>query len=194
MAFPTPVNGQITDAVDEANPKVLGDAPAIAMGNLMVATSQALSNAAHNAVNAQQQSYVTSQAATTQGVSTLLSVDTATVGVGPAAEMARQMQAVAVASPAPNTAFTAVPNAAMAPQALDFADKLEAGGAAHWANAVREVMAAFTDALDGLQHLNQESNMAVLRQAALAATLVRMISAPEKLDEYEKMIEVIKAL
>ena len=78
MAFPTAVNDQITDSVTQANVKVLGDAPAIAMGNLFQATSQALANAAHNATNAQQQSYVTAQAATTMGVSTLFSLDTAT--------------------------------------------------------------------------------------------------------------------
>lgn len=47
----------------------------------MVATSQALSNAAHNATNNAQQSYVTMQASTTQAVSTLLVLDTATTGV-----------------------------------------------------------------------------------------------------------------
>ncbi|GAA0762339.1 RebB family R body protein [Ideonella azotifigens] len=81
MAFPTAVNSQITDSVSQVNTKVLGDSPAIAMGNLFVATSQALSNAAHNATNNQQQSYVTMQASTTQGVATLLAVDTASTGV-----------------------------------------------------------------------------------------------------------------
>jgi hypothetical protein len=81
MAFPTSINSQITDSVTQVNTKVLGDAPAVAMGNLFVATSQALSNAAHNATNNQQQSYVTMQTSTTQGVSTLLSVDTASTGV-----------------------------------------------------------------------------------------------------------------
>jgi hypothetical protein len=80
MAFPTAVNSQITDSVTQANTKVLGDAPAVAMGNLFVATSQALSNAAHNATNNQQQSYVTMQAVTTQGVATLLTLDTAATG------------------------------------------------------------------------------------------------------------------
>lgn len=84
MAFPTSVNSQITDSVSQVNTKVLGDSPAIAMGNLFVATSQALSNAAHNATNNQQQSYVTMQASTTQGVSTLLAIDTATTGVATA--------------------------------------------------------------------------------------------------------------
>ncbi len=46
MAFPTSVNDQITDSVTQANTKVLGDAPAIAMGNLYQATAQALANAA----------------------------------------------------------------------------------------------------------------------------------------------------
>lgn len=81
MAFPTAVNDQITDSITQANTKVLGDAPAIAMGNLYQATAQALANAAHNATNAQQQSYVTMQAATTQGVATLYAVDTAATGV-----------------------------------------------------------------------------------------------------------------
>lgn len=66
MAFPTSVNDQVTDSITQTNTKVLGDSPAIAMGNLFVATSQALSNAAHNATNNQQQSYVVMHAATTQ--------------------------------------------------------------------------------------------------------------------------------
>ncbi|XOD00735.1 RebB family R body protein [Burkholderia sp. 22PA0099] len=51
MAFPTAVNNQITDAVTQANVKVLGDAPALALDNLSPATSQALSNAIHNATS-----------------------------------------------------------------------------------------------------------------------------------------------
>lgn len=78
--YPTSVNSQITDSVTQVNTKVLGDAPAQSMGNLMMATSQALSNAAHNATTAQQQAGITMQAATVQGVSTLLSVDTASTG------------------------------------------------------------------------------------------------------------------
>jgi hypothetical protein len=81
MAFPTSVNDQITDSVTQANVKVLGDAPAVAMGNLYQATAQALSNSAHNVTNATQQSYVTSQASTTMGVATLYSLDTAATGV-----------------------------------------------------------------------------------------------------------------
>jgi len=81
MAFPTAVNDQITDSVTQANVKVLGDAPALSMGNLFQATSQALGNAAHNATAAQQQTAVTAQAATTMGVTTLYSIDTASTSM-----------------------------------------------------------------------------------------------------------------
>lgn len=82
MAFPTAVNSQITDAVTQANVQVLGDAPAIAMGNLFQATAQALANAAHNATMAQQQANITAQAVTTMGVNLLYSLDTASTAVG----------------------------------------------------------------------------------------------------------------
>jgi hypothetical protein len=82
MAFPTSVNSQITDSITQTSVKVLGDAPAMAMGNLYQATAQALSNAAHNATNSQQQLNVLSQAVTTMGVSTLYSIDTAAAGIG----------------------------------------------------------------------------------------------------------------
>ena len=49
MAYPTAVNNQITDSVTQANVKVLGDAPAMALSMLYQATAQALGNAAHNA-------------------------------------------------------------------------------------------------------------------------------------------------
>lgn len=81
MAFPTAANSQISDSISQANTEVVGAAPAVAMGNLLVATGQALSNAAHNATNNQNQSYVTLQASTTQGLSTLYGLETASASV-----------------------------------------------------------------------------------------------------------------
>src|SRR5471030_2081149 len=78
----TAANSQITDAVTEVNTKVLGDAPALAMGNLLQATAQALSLAAMNATNAQQHSNITAQATTVMGITTLYSVDSATAAAG----------------------------------------------------------------------------------------------------------------
>jgi hypothetical protein len=81
-SFTSTVNDQITDTVTQTNVKVLGDAPAIALGNLFVATSQALSEAAQNASSAPGQASVTAQAATTQGVAVLYAADTASAGIG----------------------------------------------------------------------------------------------------------------
>jgi hypothetical protein len=80
MAFPTAVNDQITDAVTQGSVKTLGDAPAVAMANLYQATAQALANAAHNATYAQQQANILAQAATTQEVAILYSLDVASTG------------------------------------------------------------------------------------------------------------------
>ncbi|MEL6537025.1 MAG: RebB family R body protein [Bacteroidota bacterium] len=80
MAAPTALNSQITDSVTQVNTKVVGESPALSMGELMVVTSQALSNAAHNATSNQMNMYPLSQATMTQGVSTLLSIDTASTG------------------------------------------------------------------------------------------------------------------
>lgn len=66
MAFPTAVNDQITDAVTQANVKVLGDAPTQAMSSLYQATAQALANAAQNAVTQQQASDALREALTTR--------------------------------------------------------------------------------------------------------------------------------
>lgn len=72
MAYPTAVNNQITDSVTQANLKVLGDAPAVAVGNLYQATAQALANAAHNATNAQQNAATLAQAAMTLATKSIL--------------------------------------------------------------------------------------------------------------------------
>ena len=76
MAIPTPVNGQITDSVTQANVKVLGDAPAIALGAIYQALSHSTGILYENAVSAQQQLGICAQAATNQGVIQIYSVDT----------------------------------------------------------------------------------------------------------------------
>ncbi len=80
MAFPTSINSQITDSITQVNTKVLGDAPAVATGNLFIATSQALSNAAHNATTNQQLTAASQQATSNMGIANIYSVDTASTG------------------------------------------------------------------------------------------------------------------
>ncbi len=77
MAFPTHVNDLITDAVTQANVKVVAEAPAMALSNLYQSLGQSMAMMAQSGMSAQQQTAVTAQAATTMGVSTLYAVDTA---------------------------------------------------------------------------------------------------------------------
>lgn len=69
----TSVNAQVTDAITQTNVKVLGEAPAMAMGNLYQTIGNSVAMAAANAVYAQQQANVTYQAASTLGVTKLFS-------------------------------------------------------------------------------------------------------------------------
>ena len=75
------VNGAITDAVTQANVKVLADSPAMSLSNLYQTVSQSLSLSVQNAVTMQQQSNIVHQVTTTQGVNLLYTVGTAAVGM-----------------------------------------------------------------------------------------------------------------
>ena len=76
MALPTPVNGMITDAVTQANVKVLGDAPAMAMAAIYQSLAHSTGILYENAASSQQQLAIAGQAATNQGVIQIYSVDT----------------------------------------------------------------------------------------------------------------------
>ena len=77
MAYPTAVNDQITDAVTQANVKVLADAPAMAMGAIYQSLAHATGILFENAVSAQQNAAILAQAATNMGVTQLYSLNTA---------------------------------------------------------------------------------------------------------------------
>lgn len=74
MAMPTPMNGMITDAVTQTNVKVLGEAPAMAMGAIYQSLSHSTGILYENAVSSQQQLGIASQASTNQGVIQIYSV------------------------------------------------------------------------------------------------------------------------
>lgn len=71
------VNPKITDAVSQANVKVLADAPAMAMGHIYQTLAHSTGLMFENAVTAQQQMNMAAQAATVQGAALLLTVPTA---------------------------------------------------------------------------------------------------------------------
>ncbi|PPU20638.1 RebB family R body protein [Xanthomonas arboricola] len=76
MAFPTSVNDQITDAVTQSNVKVIGEAPAMAMGTIYQSMAHSTDILFQNAVSAQQQQNTLSQAATNQGLMQIYSLYT----------------------------------------------------------------------------------------------------------------------
>ncbi|GAA0659745.1 RebB family R body protein [Rheinheimera tangshanensis] len=72
----TSVNEQITDAVTQSNVKVVPESPAIAMGTLYQSMAHSTGILFENAVSNQRQQDILAQAATTQGVKQIYSVDT----------------------------------------------------------------------------------------------------------------------
>jgi hypothetical protein len=72
MALPTPVNGQITDAVTQTNVKILGDAPGQALGALYQVAAQTLGLSLQNAAIQQQNGAILAQAVTTRATVLLL--------------------------------------------------------------------------------------------------------------------------
>lgn len=74
MAEPTPVNGMITDAVTQANVKVIAEAPAMALASLYQTAAHSTGLAFENAVNAQNNQAILAQSATTQGVMQIYSL------------------------------------------------------------------------------------------------------------------------
>ncbi|MEZ8861902.1 RebB family R body protein [Vibrio sp. 10N.247.311.51] len=69
----------VTDSLTQVNTKGLGDIPAMATGNLFVATSQARSNSAHNMTNTVQQNQMVGHATTAQDVNALFSIGAAII-------------------------------------------------------------------------------------------------------------------
>lgn len=76
MATPTQVNDQITDAVTQANVKVVGEAPAMALGTIYQSLAHSTGILFQNSVSQQQQQNTLSQAAANMGVMQIYTVDT----------------------------------------------------------------------------------------------------------------------
>ncbi|HFL2032464.1 TPA: RebB family R body protein [Pseudomonas aeruginosa] len=76
MSFPTAVNDQITDAVTQSNVKVVGEAPAMALGTIYQTMAHSTGILFENAVSAQQQNAL-ALAASNMGVMQIYSLDTA---------------------------------------------------------------------------------------------------------------------
>ncbi|MBX9297607.1 RebB family R body protein [Chromobacterium piscinae] len=73
---------QITDAVTQSNVKVLGEAPAMAMGSIYQTMAHSTGILFQNAVAAQQQQNTLAQAAANQGILQIYSMNTMAAAAG----------------------------------------------------------------------------------------------------------------
>ena len=76
MAIPTPLNGQITDAVTQSGVSVVAGAPAMSMSSIYQSSAHSISIRYQNAVQAQMQGAISAQAAANQGVIQIYSAGT----------------------------------------------------------------------------------------------------------------------
>lgn len=187
MADPTTVNDQITDSVTQANVKVIGEAPAMALASLYQSTAQALGMAAQNAVYAQQQMAVTLQAATAMGASHIYSL---------ASTEAPQSLAASLANA--NTSLAEQANANHINQQVEDAikDTLNSvlGSAGDVSYAMRAVMDSFAAALQRVSINQYRSALDIIKIAAVASTLAAMINKPENAAGYQQILEIIERL
>ncbi|SFR86886.1 Killing trait domain-containing protein [Dyella sp. OK004] len=187
MSMPSSVNPQISDAVTQASSQIPGGALAISLSQLYQGAAQALVNAAHNAVSSQQQSNVLMQAATTQAVMQLLSMDSADNATPPDENKASALPQTLAATTSPDAL-------AHIEQAIESANKHGLDNAGSWSHAARDIMNTVAGALRELQKVSQETGMAMVKQAAIAAVLVHMIKAPDHLEQYQKILGLIEGL
>lgn len=76
MTDNTPVNGQITDSVSQANVEVLASAPSMGMGAVNQSLGHSTGILFESSVQAQQQLAIAGQAAANQGVIQMFTVNT----------------------------------------------------------------------------------------------------------------------
>jgi hypothetical protein len=150
----TIVNSQITDAV----------APTAGSAD------ESQEQATRDAIAAQQQFYILAQAATTQGIAAMYSIDTA------ATADAVQKQVMNTA----DAVKTAAPEAML--HARDFAKPQRAGAS----DIARE--------MDALGEAFCRNLMRVVQIAATSASMTAMIAQPDKIESYQRILEIIKQI
>jgi hypothetical protein len=183
MASPTAVDDQITDAIAQANVKVIGEAPAMAMSALYQSLAHSTGILFQNAVAAQQQQNTMALAASNQGILQIYTVDAAAAASAgetrspalPEALQARAQQATT----ATKTAFAATTDInSQIEAAVKLANDAVLGNAGDFAYAIRAGADAMNAALQSIGKALHEDLMRTLRMAATAATLETMLRDP----------------
>ncbi len=197
MTDATASNAQITDAVTQANVKVLAEAPAMAMGAIYQSLAHATGLLFENAVAAQQQQNVLALAATNQGIMQIYAADSA-ASAG-AVKQAETPDALRTrfhhAGESLKAAFAA--DAGVNPQ-IEAVVKLAAdsvlGRSGDFAYGARASVDAFAAALEQISETTQRNLMRVLQTAAVAACLEAMLREPAKAAEYEAVLHAVKRM
>jgi hypothetical protein len=206
MAFPTAVNDQITDAVTQSNVKVIGEAPAFAMGALYQSLAHSTGILFANAVAAQQQMNTLAQAAANQGVIQIYSLDT-TAAAGATEKVAQTgvsdnltslLTALNAISPATAQAKVAEPapgeDATTAGTGSENGYDSVLGHADAFNAALRQCTDSFVHALKRVQQAQEDALRSMLLDAATGATLKAMLQEPQRAKEYEEVLQAIKRL
>ncbi len=219
MAFPTAVNDQITDAVTQSNIKVIGEAPAFAMGAIYQSIAHSTGILFENAVAAQQQQNTLAQAAATQGVMQIYSIDT-TAAAGATEKVAQtgvadnltslltalnsfksaSSKAGAVAEVTPPAAAEAsadAPVRIIANQietAVKFSNDAVLGNVDVFVSGLHGTVDAMAHAIDSMNRVTHDNLLHILQEAAISTTLAAMIREPQKAAEYEAVLQVIKRM
>lgn len=188
MSFPTAVNDQITDSITQSNVKVIGEAPAFAMGSIYQSMARSTGILFENAVMQQQQMNILLQSAAAQGAIQIYSTDTQ------APDGPQQLQAKAEQSAAE------LKNAVMGgvnPQIVD-AVKLSLhsvlDSAGDFSYAVRCAAQAMQAALDDMSKNSHHDALDTVKLAATASCLRAMIADPDKADAYAVVMDAIRRL
>jgi hypothetical protein len=188
MAMSPSVDSQITDAVTQTGTQIPGDASAAALGHLYQATAHALGIAVENAVIAAQQINALEQAATNQALILLLTTNNASGTVPPDGDKTFAVPQTVAATAEADAMVRTIK------QAMESLSKLEFDHAGSWIYAARGMMSMAAGALWDFQKGGLDTAMAMVKQAAIAAVLVKMIQAPDQLEQYQKILESIKGL
>lgn len=214
MAFPTAVNDQITDAVTQSNIKVIGEAPAFAMGSIYQSMAHSTGILFENAVAAQQQQNTLAQAAANQGVMQIYSIDT-TAAAGATEKPAQTGVADNLTSlltilnafkdkDASPKASASVEDAHADAPARDIANQIESavkfsndavlGNADAFVSGLHGTVDAMAHAIDAMNRVTHDNLVRILQEAALSTTLAAMIREPQKASEYEAVLQVIRRM
>lgn len=189
MTSNTPVNDQITDAVTQANPQDVSEAAAVAMGTIYQSMAHATGILYENAVAAQQQQNTLAQAATTQGIMQIYSLDT-TAGAGDAELLPGQVR----------QNLAALENARTAADSLQLVDAVKLNlrsvldSAGDFSFGVRSAAEAMQATLDEIGTTAHQDAMRTLQLAATAACLRAMIADPGQADAYARVLNEIRGL